>query len=47
MPCGTSDSIVDEPVPELVALPGFLVIVHVPLGKPFSLTLPVGVLQVG
>jgi len=40
--------VVPEPVPVVIAPPGFRVTVHVPLtGKPFNTTLPVDKMHVG
>jgi len=48
VPVGRRDIVVLVPVPEEVVPPGVLVMVHVPVdGKPFKITLPVAMRQVG
>jgi len=48
MPVANSDTVVDVPVPVVVAPPGLVVIVHVPVeGSPLRTTLPVASVQLG
>ena len=47
MPSGRFVIVVLLPVPVVVMPPGVRVKVHVPLGRPFSTTLPVDTVQVG
>ena len=46
-PAGKLDSVVLVVVPVVVILPGVLVIVQLPVGKPLNTTEPVGLVQLG